>query len=67
MAHNNKKYKWCTSCNNNGNGEYVFHCKDGHNEWGHKQEKKSSVCFLNPANNAIVYYSYPITTSEEYT
>ena len=28
MNRNNKKYKWCTSCNN-GNGAWGFHWKDG--------------------------------------
>ena len=29
MTCNNKKYKWCTSCNN-GQGAWGFHWKDGH-------------------------------------
>ena len=31
MTPNNKKYKWCISCNN-GKGEWGFHWKDGHKE-----------------------------------
>ena len=29
ITHNNKKYKWCTSCNN-GQSAWGFHYKDGH-------------------------------------
>ena len=29
MTHNDKKYNWCTSCNN-GKGARGFHWKDGH-------------------------------------
>ena len=29
MTRNDKKYKWCTSCNN-GKGAWGFHWKDGH-------------------------------------
>ena len=31
MKRNNKKYKWCTSCNN-GQGALGFHWKDGHED-----------------------------------
>ena len=31
MTRNNKKYKWCNSCNN-GQGAWGFHWKDGHEE-----------------------------------
>ena len=65
MTRNNKKYKWCTSCNN-GQGAWVFHWKDGHEEWKNKQGKKPSVRFSNPANNALIYCSYIITTNEDY-
>ena len=63
MTRNNKKYKWCTSCNN-ANGAWGFHWKDGHSEWVKKQGKKSSVRFSNPATDEIIYYSYLMTTSE---
>ena len=39
MTCNNKKYKWCTSCNN-GNGTWGFHWKDGHDEWKNYQGNK---------------------------
>ena len=64
MNHNNSKYKWCTSCNN-GQGAWGFHWKDGHEEWKNKQGKKPSACFSNPATNAVIYYSYLMTTREE--
>ena len=32
MNRNDKKYKWCTSCNNS-KGAWGFHWKDGHEEW----------------------------------
>ena len=63
MTHNNKKYKWCTSYNN-VNVIWGFHWKDGHDEWKHRQCKKSSVCFYNTANNAISPCSYLMTNSE---
>ena len=63
MTHNNKKYKWCNSCNN-GQDAWGFHWKDGHEEWKNKQGKKPSVRFSNPANNALIYCSYLMTTSE---
>ena len=66
MNRNNKKYKWCTSCNN-GQGAWVFHWKDVHNEWGNKSGKKSSVHFSNPDTNHVMYCSYLMTTSEEST
>ena len=64
MTRNNKKYKWCISCNN-GQGAWVFHWKYGHEEWKNRQGKNPSVHFSNPANNAVIYCSYLITTSEE--
>ena len=64
MTCNEKKYKWCISCNN-GKGAWGFHWKDGHEEWKHKQGKKLSGHFSNPANNAVIYCSYLMTTSEE--
>ena len=63
MTRNNNKYKWCTSYNN-GNVIWGFHWKDGHDEWKHRQCKKSSVCFYNTANNAISPCSYLMTNSE---
>ena len=66
MTLNNKRYNWCTSCNN-GNGAWGFHWKDACSEWGNKQGKKSSVKFSNTANNAIICWSYLITTSEDST
>ena len=47
MTRNDKKYKWCTSCNN-GKGAWGFHWKDGHEEWKNKQGKKPSGRFSNP-------------------
>ena len=64
MTSNNKKYKWCISCNN-GKGAWGFHWKDGHKEWKIKQGKNPSGRFSNPANNAVIYCSYLMTTSEE--
>ena len=64
MTRNDKKYKWCTSCNN-GQGVWGFHCKDGHDEWKIKQGKKPSGRFTNPATNAVIYSSCLMTTSEE--
>ena len=64
MTRNDKKYKWCTSCNN-GKGAWGFHWKDGHEEWKNKQGKKPSGSFSNPATNAVIYCSYLMTTSEE--
>ena len=66
MTKNNKNYKWCTSCNN-GIGAWGFHWKDGHYEGKYKQDKKSSVRFSNPATDAIIYFSYLMTTSAEST
>ena len=63
MAHNDKKYKWCTYCNN-VNDAWGFHWKDGHDEWKNKQGKKSSACFPNSATNAIIYCSYLMITRE---
>ena len=64
MTRNEKKYKWCTSCNN-CQGAWGFPWKDGHEEWKIKQSKKPSVRFSNPATNAVVYCSYLMTTREE--
>ena len=64
MTRNSKKYKWCISCNN-GQGAWGFHWKDGDEGWKNKQGKKPSVRFSNPSNNAVVYCSYLMTTSEE--
>ena len=50
MTRNHKQYKLCTSCNN-GQHTWVFHCKDGHEEWKNKQGKKLSVIFSNPTTN----------------
>ena len=63
MTQNNKNYKYFTSWIN-GNGAWVFHWKDGHEEWKIKQGKKSSVSFYNTTTNATIYYSYLITTSD---
>ena len=65
ITRNNNKYKWCISCNN-GQGAWGFHWKDGHEEWKNKQGKNPSVHFSNPANNAVIYCSYLMTTSEGY-
>ena len=64
MTRNDKKYKWCTSYNN-GQGAWGFHWKDGNQEWKIKQGKKPSVHFSNPATNAVVYFSYLMSTGEE--
>ena len=64
MTRNNNKYKWCISCNN-VQGAWGFHWKDGHKECKNKQGKKPSVCFSNPATNAVVYCSYLMSTGEE--
>ena len=66
MTRNTKKYKWCTYWNN-GQGEWQFHWKYGHEEWKIKQGKKPSIGFSNPSTNAVIYGSYLINTSEEYT
>ena len=63
MTCNDKKYKWCISFDN-GKGAWGFHWKDGHEEWKNKQGKKPSGRFSNPANNAVIYCSYLMTTSE---
>ena len=63
MNRNNKKYKWCNSCNN-GQGAWGFHWKDGHEVWKIKQGKKPSVCFPNPVTNTVIYFSYLMTNSE---
>ena len=64
MNRDNKKYKWCISCNN-GQGAWGFHWKDGHEEWKNKQGKKASGRFSKPAKNAVIYCSYLMSTSEE--
>ena len=64
MTRNCKKYKWCTSWNN-GQGAWGFYWKDVHEESKIKQGKKPSVCFSNPANNAVIYFYYIMTYSEE--
>ena len=64
MTQKNKKYKWCTSCNN-GQGAWGFHWKDGHEEWKNNQGKKPSARFSNPTNNALIFWPYLITTNEE--
>ena len=64
MTCNNKNYKWCISWNN-GQGAWVFHWKDCHEEWKNKQGDKPSVSFSNPDNNALICFSYLMTTSEE--
>ena len=64
LTRNDKKYKWCISCNN-GQGEWGFHWKDGHKEWKNNQGTKTSVRFYNHANNAVIYCSYLMTTFEE--
>ena len=66
MIRNDKKYKWCTSCNN-GQGVWGFHWKYGHKEWKNKQGKNPSVHFSNLAKNALIYCSYLITTNEDST
>ena len=64
MTRNDKKYKWCTSCNN-GKGAWGFHWKDGHEEWKTKQGNKPSGRFSNPATNAVIYCSYLMTAGEK--
>ena len=64
MARNNKEYKWCTSCNN-GQSAWGFHWKDDPEEWKNMQGKKPYVRFYNPANNAVIYCYFLMTTSEE--
>ena len=59
---NNKKYKWCTSCNN-CQSSLGFHWKYGHEEWKNNQCKKTYVRFSNPVTNAVTYFSYLMTTS----
>ena len=64
MTHNDKKYKWCISCNNS-KGAWGFHWKDDHKEWKNNQGKKPSGRFSNPSTNAVIYCSYLMTTREE--
>ena len=61
---NNKKYKWCISCNN-GQGAWGFHWKFEHREWKEKQVKNKLVQFSDSSTNAVIYYSYlvPIVRS----
>ena len=65
MNRNNKNYRWCISCNN-GQGALGFHWKYGHREWKEKQAKNKLVQFSYSANNAVIYCSYPMGTSENY-
>ena len=65
MTHKNKKYKWCISYNN-GQGTWGFLWKDDHREWKEKQAKNKVVQFSDSATNAVIYCSYPMTTSENY-
>ena len=64
MTCNDKKYKWCTSCNN-GQGAWGFHWNYGHEGWEIKQGKKPSGRFSNPATNTVICFSYLMTTHEE--
>ena len=51
---NNKKYMWCTFFNN-GQGEWLFHWKDSHEEWKEKQVKNKLVHFSGYSANAVIY------------
>ena len=42
MTRNNKKYKWCTYCNN-GQSAWGFHWKDGHEE-RKKEARQEAIC-----------------------
>ena len=53
MNRNNNKYRWCTSWNN-GQGAWVFHWMDGHEEWKNNQGKKPSVRFSNPSTHTVI-------------
>ena len=66
MTRNHKKYKWCTSFNN-VQGAWVFYWKDGHEEWKNNQGNKPSGCFPDHATNAVIHWSYLMTTGEEST
>ena len=66
MKRNNKMNKCCKYCNN-GQGAWIFHWKDGHEECKIKQSKKPSVCFFNVATNAVIYCSYLMNTNEKST
>ena len=66
MTRKDKKYKWCNSFNN-GQGAWVFHWMDGHEEWKNKQGKNPSVIFSNPSTNKIIHFSYLMTTNEDST
>ena len=61
---NDKKYKWCTSCNI-GQRAWGFHWKDRNEEWKIKQGKKTYFPFSNPADNKVIYFLYLMTTGEE--
>ena len=60
MTRNNKKYKWCISCNN-GQGAWGFHWKYGHREWKEKQVKDKLVQF---SVNAEINCFYLMAISE---
>ena len=60
MTSNNKKYKWCLSCNI-GQGTWGFNWNDGHREWKEKQVKDKLVQFL---ANAEIYCFYLMANSE---
>ena len=47
MIHNNKKYKWCTSCNNS-HGAWGFHWKDVYEEWKKKARQEAICSFFQP-------------------
>ena len=65
MTRNNNIYKWFAF--NNDNGSWGLYWKDGHDEWKNKPGKKSYVLFSNPAKKTIIYCSYLMTTSDDYT
>ena len=44
-----------------------FNWKDGHEKWKNNQGKNTSVRFSNHVTNAVIYFSYIMTTSEEST
>ena len=59
-----QEVQWCTSCNN-GQGEWGFHWKDGHEEWKINQGKETYLRFYNLSTNVVIYCSYLMTTSED--
>ena len=65
MTRNNKKYKWCISCNN-GQGAWGFNWKDYHRERKEKQVKNKLVQFSDSATNAVIYCSYPMASVDNY-